>query len=529
MKRTVCLAVFLVALCPSIFAASGPFTTKLAFTSDRDGNFEIYTMIPNGANQTRLTNNAAADTHPSFSPDGTKIAFTSDRDGNEEIYVMNANGTSQTRLTDDPASDSQPTWSPDGTRIVFQSNRGGSLDIFVMSATGGGATQLTNSPGFDIDPAFSPTGTKIAFTSSRDGNFEIYSMNANGTGQTRLTNNLFFEGRPDFSPDGTKIAFNRNVPSNGGFTKQVMLMNADGTNGTVLTSAGANGNPAFSPDGKRIFFDSTRNLPGTEIFAMAADGSNEIRITNNTFGDTTPSPQATFEVETFAVFRPALGKWILSTENESPAITLTADFGQPGDLPVSGNWDGDTRTDIGVFRNGTFHLALLKTGFTGITEIEELPPISFGLPGDLPVAGDWDGDGKDEVGVFRPRVNGRFFLRQPNGTAIAFNFGTLGDLPVAGDWNRDGIETVGVYRPDDVGAFLLTNSFTGGVDIQFNIGGSDALPMAGDWFGSGRDGVGLFVPGSSLMVLLPELFSKPSFFFTFGQSGDLPVAGSWLP
>lgn len=528
MKRSVLLAVFLAVLSPSLFAAIGPFTTKVAFTSDRDGNFEIYTMLPTGASQTRLTNNTATDTHPSFSPDGTKIAFMSDRDGNEEIYIMNADGSAQEPVTHNPASDSQPTWSPDGRLIVFQSTRNGGFDIFAMNADGSGVTQLTNDPGFDLDPAFSPAGTKIAFTSSRDGNFEIYSMNPDGTSQTRLTNNTLFEGRADFSPDGTKIAFNRNVPSNGGFTKQVMIMNADGTNATVLTSAGANGNPVFSLDGSRIFFDSTRNLP-TEIFSMAVDGSNQVRLTNNTFGDTAPSTQNLFEVETFGVYRPTTGKWVLHTANASQAIDINVNFGgQPGDLPVAGNWDGDTRTDIGVFHDGTFRRALLKKSFFGITVADEIFPVSFGLPGDLPVVGDWDGDGKDEVGIFRPGPTGKFFLRLPNGTSITFNFGTAGDLPVAGDWNGDGIDTVGIYRPDD-GTFLLTNSFANVVDFQFTVGGPGDQPMAGDWFATGRDGVGLYVPSSSLMVLLPDLFSKPSFFFTFGQHGDLPVAGSWLP
>jgi Tol biopolymer transport system component len=73
-----------------------------------------------GSNQTRLTDNAAAsDEFPSWSPDGTKIAFTSDRDGNWEIYVMNAqDGSNQTNLTIDPATDEFPSWSPDGTKYL---------------------------------------------------------------------------------------------------------------------------------------------------------------------------------------------------------------------------------------------------------------------------------------------------------------------------------------------------------------------------------------------------------------------------
>ncbi len=63
-----------------------------------------------GSNPTRLTNNPAQDSEPVFAPDGSKIAFTSDRDGNTEIYVMNANGSNPLRLTNNPAQDINPDW-----------------------------------------------------------------------------------------------------------------------------------------------------------------------------------------------------------------------------------------------------------------------------------------------------------------------------------------------------------------------------------------------------------------------------------
>src|SRR5436190_8554224 len=150
----------------------------------------------------RLTNNAARDYAAAWSPDGTKIAFTTDRDGNLEIYAMNADGSGQTRLTTDPAKDYKPAWSPDGTKIAF-SSEGVSIRVVVMHADGTGRTPLTNNA-FDIGPAWSPDGTKIAFGSSRQGQaYHIYVMKADGSGQVRLTAGV----GPSWSPDGTKIAF----------------------------------------------------------------------------------------------------------------------------------------------------------------------------------------------------------------------------------------------------------------------------------------------------------------------------------
>ncbi|MEJ7783293.1 MAG: DUF5050 domain-containing protein [Solirubrobacteraceae bacterium] len=275
------LASGLIAVLPATLAhaASTGKNGKLAFHTDRDGNLEIYTMNLDGSGQTRLTNNAANDAQPFFSPDGRKIAFSSTRDGgNYEIYTMNADGTNQIRLTNNPAFDAATSWSPDGNKIAFHSIRDGNLEIYTMNADGTNQTRLTNNAAEDSTPDWSPDGSKLAFQTYRDGNYEIYTMNADGTNLTRLTNNAAIDYIPNWSPDGSKIAFTSYRDGN----YEIYTMNADGTNQIRLTNnAAEDSTPIWSPDGSKIAFSSTRDGGNYEIYAMNADGTNQIRLTIN--------------------------------------------------------------------------------------------------------------------------------------------------------------------------------------------------------------------------------------------------------
>jgi TolB protein len=263
---------------------------KIVFSSERDGNPEIYVMNADGSGQTRLTNNSAVDVDPAWSADGTKIAFTSTRDGapsDGEIYVMSADGSGQTRLTDLPGSNGEPAWSPDGTKIVFRSFRDGNSEIYVMNADGTGVTNLTNNPADDAAPNWSPDGTKIVFYSDRDGDYEIHVMNADGTGVTNLTNNPGIDINPNWSPDGTKIAFRSQRDGN----LEIYVMNADGTGQTRLTSnAAQEDGPAWSPDGTKIAFSSDRD-GNHEIYVMNADGTGQTRVTDRPGNDVSPDWQ----------------------------------------------------------------------------------------------------------------------------------------------------------------------------------------------------------------------------------------------
>ncbi|HEX8568143.1 MAG TPA: DUF5050 domain-containing protein [Pyrinomonadaceae bacterium] len=259
---------------------------KIAFSSNRTGNWEIFMMNSDGSNQTNLTNSAAIDFDSAFSPDGSKIAFTSHL-GNDDVYVMNADGSNQIRLTTDDTNDNVPSWSPDGTKIVYSSRRTGYGDIYLMNSDGTNQMRLTAHVAVDYAPKFSPDGSRIVFYSNRDGNYEIYVMNADGSNQTRLTDNPADDGFPAFSPDGSKIAF---VTDHNG-NHEIFVMSADGSNQVNLTNNSAGDYyPAWSSDGSKIAFESNRD-GNSDIYVMNADGTNPTRLTNNSAIDSRPTRQ----------------------------------------------------------------------------------------------------------------------------------------------------------------------------------------------------------------------------------------------
>jgi plastocyanin len=158
-------------------------------------------MNADGSGKHQLTNTSTVNEgSPVWSPDGTTIAFTSDRDGNEEIYVTDVTGLHPVRLTNNVASDRKPDWSPDGSKIVFFSNRDGNEEIYVMNADGSNPVRLTYTLTAEEDPVWSPDGQKIVFTRNRGGNWDIFTMNADGSNETQLTFHAAYDGQPSWQP-----------------------------------------------------------------------------------------------------------------------------------------------------------------------------------------------------------------------------------------------------------------------------------------------------------------------------------------
>ena len=219
------------------------------------------------------------------------------------------------------------------------------------------------------------------------------------------------------------------------------------------------------------------------------------------------------------LFDPDRGVWHL---READGSVNEFFYGIPGDVPLFGDWDCDGTDTVGMYRASNGFVYLRNSNDFGVADIEYF----YGIPGDIPLAGDWNGDGCDTVAIYR---NGRVFIRNELGTGFAefdFWFGIPGDRPFAGDFNGNGVDTLGLRRQSNGFAYLRDTLTTGVATTEFFYGIGGDRVVAGDWDGDGDDSVGIFRPGNARFYLSNEnevRFADSE--FPFGASGWLPVAG----
>jgi hypothetical protein len=273
-----------------------------------------------------------------------------------------------------------------------------------------------------------------------------------------------------------------------------------------------------------------------------------------------PSARSTVAVfrKPGATYNPSSGEDQWTLGNGTPGTRTTAFlFGGAGDLPIIGDWDGNGSKTPGVFRpaHSTWNSSsnnewILSNDPSGATA---LPGFYFGVSGDLPIVGDWDGNGTTTVGLFRPAgaplnpgtTDAWILTNDPKAKTVLpkFQYGAPGDLPVAGDWDGNGTTTVGVFRnagapfnPATTDMWILTNDPRGATALpSFQYGAPGDLPVVGDWDGNRTTTVGVFRnagapfnPGTTDMWILTNdpkgVTALPS--FQYGAPGDLPVVAA---
>ncbi len=240
-------------------------------------------------------------------------------------------------------------------------------------------------------------------------------------------------------------------------------------------------------------------------------------------------------------YRPANRLFLMDADGSgtwTPATDASAQMGIAGDVPLIGDWNGDGDDDVGVYRPAS-RLFLLdfdeSGGWTPATD----RAYQFGVAGDVPLVGDWNGDGDDDIGAYRPA--GRLFLLDFDesgtwtpATDRVFQMGLVGDTPLIGDWNGDGDDNIGIYRPSNR-VFLLDfdegGTWTPATDLGFLMGLIGDTPLSGDWNDDGDDNIGVYRPSNRVFLLDFDeggtWTPATDLGYSFGLSGDRPITGSW--
>jgi uncharacterized protein YjdB len=227
----------------------------LFLASNRGGGFGIYQMRSSVADTLRpVLADSFGNIQPSLSPDRTRIAFSSNRGGSYDLYLMDADGRNRRRLTTDPGNEGEPTWTPDGSRIVYTATpRGGQPQLYALLPDGPPPRALTTGPGGNHSPAVSADGRTLAFVSTRDGNQEVYLMPAAGGEAHRVTRTDQRESYPRFLPNGDLVfAVERGGRSKG--SRVVRLSGTAGEGVTLLETDELIGGLAVSRDGSRVAY-----------------------------------------------------------------------------------------------------------------------------------------------------------------------------------------------------------------------------------------------------------------------------------
>jgi Tol biopolymer transport system component len=263
---------------------------KIVFHSSRNADsshsFDIFTMNPDGSDQTRIFKNGSAAYVCGNSTNG-RIVFNSSGDplgtnpeGDFEIFTMNMTGGDVFQVTHNAVIDSGPKWSPDCTRISYNSLDTTSLDIHRINADGTHDVNLTNTPGvFDAFSAWSPNGNRIVFSSNRDVNFEIYTMNSsNGGNVKRLT--FTGLGQADLRPDwGTNTTTPPDTalvcrPSTSGGGNAIEVCTVSDTDGIRFVQVG---NAATNQQETALTFDCS-NAPRSAEFRVPANTKYNVTV-----------------------------------------------------------------------------------------------------------------------------------------------------------------------------------------------------------------------------------------------------------
>ncbi|HEY0457953.1 MAG TPA: FG-GAP-like repeat-containing protein [Pyrinomonadaceae bacterium] len=444
------------------------------------------------------------------------------------------------------ASTSHGVFSDNSSALVFQNNFIGTNSSLSPNLGNGG-------DGMRFINAFSLTqiggaGNTIAFNTGNGINFETANI---GAVQNRITNNsIFSNGGLGIDLGGDGVSANDNCDAENGVNN---LQNYPVISAVSLSGAGnirivgrlnSTANQSYTlhfyanaaadasgfgegqqfigtasvavPAGCQANFSVTlpRTLANARCISAAAtdpDGS------TSEFSPCAAIKTATSDYDSdgladLTVWRPSNGTWY--TLQSSDGAFSAVQFGQNGDRPAPGDFDGNGRMDYTVYRNGVWFTLSNPNANVSIT--------NFGLSNDDPLPGDYNGDGEDDPAVWRPS-DGTWYILPSHGLFTSVQWGTSGDRPVGGDFDGDGRADLAIYRN---GTWWISNSRNNAVTVV-NFGLAADRAVAADYDGDGKTDIAVFRPSTGVWYYLRSSEANSFAAVQWGISTDTPVPADY--
>ncbi len=535
--------------------------------------------------------------HPSISADGRYVVFDSaasnlvpyDGNGLRDVFrhdlktgetiCASASFPLPAAATGNGASE-YPVVSGDGQRIAFetdasdliftcrfptcptpQGDLNGVRDVYVADVDASGlVTRQLASVGVNdvqgndrsIGAAISADGESIAFTSyatnlTADTNvapdvFVRYLAVTFNSPRTERVSVATGGAEANAGSGGASITENGRYVA---FTSVATNLVPDDTNGvadvfvfdrwagkTVRASVAADGSQAngesgpatISADGRYVAFRSA----ATNLVPVDVNGAADIFLKDLYTGEVTlvsmdgagnqgngasGNPALTADGREVA-FDSAATNLVPGDANGVQDIFVAGPFGMRMLLPA-GDYDADGKADVGVFRPTEHAWYLARSTGDGVR-------MEWGTTGDIPVPGDYDGDGATDVAVFRPSEGAWYIVYSRTGAAARIEWGAPGDVPVPADYDGDGMTDIAVFRPT-TGAWYIVKSGGGAVGVYWGTAGD--IPVPADYDGDGKADIAVFRPSNGAWYI--DKTTGGAVGISWGTAGDIPVPADY--
>jgi subtilisin family serine protease len=335
---------------------------------------------------------------------------------------------------------------------------------------------------------------------------EAITVGATKRTDSRASYSNFGAGLDLFAPGGESPSDFIPVPASGfnyGGANNII----DGATGTSIAAPHVTGmvaqylqvNRAASP--ADVAFAITSNATVGAVINPGSGSPNLLLYTRFLApGDNRADFDGDFKTDV-SVFNRSTGLW--SRLNSSDGQAVHSSFGLSGDIAVAGDYDGDGKTDVAIFRPGDGNWWISKSS-NGAVQVEH-----FGQNGDIPVARDYDADGRTDIAIFRPSTGYWWITYSTSGASAAIPFGQNGDHVVPGDYDGDDKADIAIVR---AGQWWITRSRTNTVVVE-NFGLGSDWPVQADYDGDGLTDIAIFRP------------SDGQWWIAYSSNGSVPVVG----